>query len=82
MTAATGNLAPKSGSNLIFNSSTGLLKAAQFSTTDLILNNINSMANEVDGTRGHWTIQEGENDLFIMNRVTNKKYKFTLEEIK
>ena len=50
-------------------------------TTDLILNNTESMANEVDGTSGHWCVQEGDSDLFIINRVTNKKYKFKLEEI-
>lgn len=37
--------------------------------------------NEIDGTKGDWTIQEGENDLFILNNRTGKKYKFKLEEI-
>ena len=81
VTGATGDLAPKSGTNLLFNSNTGLLKATSLATADLILNNINGEANEVDGTRGHWTIQEGETDVFIINRVTNKKYKFSLKEI-
>ena len=69
VTGATGGLAPKSGSNLIFNSSTGLLQATQLGTTDLTLNNTNGQANDVDGTKGHWTIQEGENDLFIMSKI-------------
>ena len=55
--------------------------ATSLATSDLILNNTNSMANEVDGTSGHWCVQEGDSDLFIINRVTNKKYKFKLEEI-
>ena len=38
--------------------------------------------NEVDGTKGDWTIQEGKDDLFLINRLNNKKYKFKLEEIK
>jgi hypothetical protein len=37
--------------------------------------------NEVDGTNGKWTIQEGEEDLFIINRLNGKKYKFKLEEM-
>ena len=49
---------------------------------DLILDNTTAgEANDIDGTRGHWRIQEGETDLFIRNEVTGKKYKFTLEEV-
>ena len=51
-------------------------------TGDLNLNNTRSRANEVDGTAGHWTIQEGDENLFILNRLNGKKYKFNLEEIK
>ena len=49
-------------------------------TTDLQLSNEGS-SNDVDGTWGKWTIQEGENDLFIINRRTGKKYKFLLSEV-
>jgi hypothetical protein len=49
-------------------------------TNDLQLSNEGSQ-NEIDGTWGKWTIQEGENDLFIINRRTGKKYKFLLEEV-
>jgi len=37
--------------------------------------------NEVDGTEGSWTIQEGEDDLFLLNRKNGKKYKFKLEVV-
>jgi len=37
--------------------------------------------NDVDGSNGSWTIQEGENDLFIINRLNGKKYKFNLTEV-
>jgi hypothetical protein len=37
--------------------------------------------NDVDQTEGSWTIQEGAEDLFIINRKSGKKYKFKLEEI-
>ena len=36
---------------------------------------------EVDGTRGSWTIQEGDDNLFILNRLNGKKYKFNLTEV-
>jgi hypothetical protein len=59
------------------------LTAKTIGTNDLILNNLNyECANYVDGTRGSWLIQEGENDLFIINQVSCKKYKFNLIEIK
>ena len=50
-------------------------------TGDLNLNNTRHRKNEVDGTSGSWTIQEGENDLYILNRLNGKKFKFKLEEI-
>ena len=50
-------------------------------TGDLNLNNVRSDGNEVDGTTGSWTIQEGEDNLFLLNRKTGKQYKFSLEEI-
>ena len=50
-------------------------------TGDLNLNNTKTRNNEVDGTSGHWTIQEGDENLFILNRLNGKKYRFNLEEI-
>jgi hypothetical protein len=49
-------------------------------TTDLQLSN-EGKQNDVDGTWGQWTIQEGEEDLFLINRRNGKKYKFLLEEV-
>ena len=43
--------------------------------------NLTPSGNEVDGTEGTWTIQEGLNDLFLINRINGKKYKFNLTEI-
>ena len=51
-------------------------------TGDLNLNNTKHRKNEVDGTSGSWTIQEGSNDLFLLNRLNGKKYKFNLTEVK
>lgn len=50
-------------------------------TADLQMSNEGSK-NDVDGTWGKYTIQEGENDLFLINRRTGKRYKFLLEEVK
>ena len=47
---------------------------------DLQLSNEGS-ANDVDGTWGQYTIQEGESDLFLINRRSGKKYKFNLTEV-
>ena len=37
--------------------------------------------NVIDGTKGNWTIQEGREDLYLLNNETGKKFKFKLEEI-
>ena len=37
--------------------------------------------NDVDGTWGDWTIQEGESDLFLKNNRSGKQYKFNLTEV-
>lgn len=57
------------------------LRWANVYTGDLNLSNEGSSGNEVDGTTGKWTIQEGEDSLFIINKKNGKKYKFVLEEI-
>jgi hypothetical protein len=55
------------------------LRWANVYTGDLHL--ANTKGNDVDGTTGDWTIQEGEENLYIKNNKTGKKYKFALEEI-
>jgi hypothetical protein len=49
-------------------------------TGDLNLSNEGSK-NDVDGTWGDYTIQEGESDLFLINKRNGKKYKFNLTEV-
>ncbi|ADD95451.1 hypothetical protein [uncultured phage MedDCM-OCT-S08-C239] len=49
-------------------------------TNDLHLSN-EGHSNDVDGTWGNWTIQEGESDLFLKNNRSGKKYKFNLTEV-
>ena len=48
---------------------------------DVHLNNTGMGGNEIDGSEGHWTMQEGADDLFLINRITGKKYKFNLTEV-
>ena len=50
-------------------------------TGDINMSNLHNDGNEVDGSKGSWSIQEGADDLFIINRVSGKKYKFNLTEI-
>ena len=50
-------------------------------SADVHLNNTGTGGNEIDGSEGHWTMQEGADDLFLINRITGKKYKFNLTEV-
>jgi hypothetical protein len=57
------------------------LRWANVYTGDLHLSNEEKGGNDVDGTTGNWTIQEGAENLYIKNNKTGKQYKFALEEI-
>ena len=73
-----GHLIP-SGNNSYDIGSTGY-KVRNIYTNDLNLSNEGS-SNDVDGTWGSYTIQEGEDDLFLINKRSGKKYKFNLTEV-
>ena len=49
-------------------------------TTDLHLSN-EGKQNIVDGTWGDWTLQEGENDIFMLNNRSGEKFKMKLEKV-
>ena len=49
-------------------------------TGDLSLSN-EGASNDVDGTWGSFTVQEGKDDLFLLNKRNGKKYKFNLTEV-
>ncbi len=70
----------KPESNNAYNLGTTALRWANIYTNDLHLSN-NGSSNEMDGTWGDWTIQEGESDLFLKNNRSGKKYKFNLTEV-
>ena len=66
--------------NNTYDLGTSSLRWRNVYTNDLNLSNEGSV-NDVDGTWGSWTIQEGEDDLFLLNRRNGKKYKFALTEV-
>ena len=57
------------------------VRFANIYSADLQLSNKNATPNSVDGTTGDWTLQEGENDIFMINNLTGKKYKINLTEV-
>ena len=48
---------------------------------DMHFSNEGSDGNDVDGTTGNWTLQEGEEYLYVINNKSGKKFKFSLEEV-
>jgi len=50
-------------------------------SNDLFLTNEGKDPNMVDGTNGSWQIQEGADDLFLINKLNGKQYRFKLEEM-
>ena len=75
---ASGHLLPNANNTYDLGSSS--LGWRNIHTNDLHLSNEGSV-NDVDGTWGKYTIQEGEDDLFLINKRNGKKYKFNLTEV-
>ena len=67
-------------SNNTFDLGTSSTRWKNIYTNDLHLSN-EGHSNDVDGSWGNWTIQEGESDLFLKNNRSGKKYKFNLTEV-
>ena len=76
----SGNLIPSANTTWDLGSATA--RWNNIYTGDLHLSNENRDGNLVDGTKGNWTVQEGETDLYLINNRTGKKYRFAIEEIK
>jgi hypothetical protein len=74
----SGNLHPMANNSYDIGSSSNRVR--NIYTMDLQLSNEGSK-NDVDGTWGDFTIQEGESDLFLINKRNGKKYKFNLTEV-
>ena len=60
---------------------TSSLRWRNLYTQDLQLSNESSGGNDVDGTWGDWTLQEGEEEVFMINNRTGKKYAMMLREV-
>ena len=76
----TGHFVP--ASNDTYDLGTSNYRWRDLYTGDLDLSNEHvDGGNDVDGTWGSYKIQEGENDLFLINRRNGKKYKFALQEV-
>jgi len=73
-----GNLLPDTNGVRDLGSST--LRFQNIYTSDMHFSNEGGQ-NSVDGTWGHWTMQEGEKDMFLLNQRTGKKYKINLTEV-
>jgi len=68
------------GTNNTYDLGSSSLRWRNVYTNDLNLSNEGG-ANDVDGTWGSYTIQEGAEDLFLVNKRNGKKYKFALTEV-
>ena len=78
ITTVSGNIMPGADNTLNLGSLTQ--RWANIYVGDMNLSN-KGASNMVDGTWGNFTLQEGENDLFIINNRSGKRYKFNLTEI-
>ena len=77
-TISASNINPRSNNS--YSLGTSSLRWSNIYSNDLNLSNEGS-ANDVDGSWGSYTIQEGESELFLLNRRNGKKYKFNLTEV-
>ena len=75
---SSGHVEPATDDTYNFGSLTK--RWANIYTADLNLSN-EGKANDVDGTWGQYTIQEGQDDLFLINKRNGKKYMFVLKEV-
>tara|TARA_B100000900_G_scaffold279123_1_gene238738 strand:+ start:2316 stop:4238 length:1923 start_codon:yes stop_codon:yes gene_type:complete len=57
------------------------LRFSNIYTSDMHFSNVNYGVNDVDGTSGSWTLQEGDENIFMINNLTGKKYKISLTEV-
>ena len=75
---SSGHMLPSSNNSYDLGSSGARVR--NLYTNDLHLSN-EGHSNDVDGSWGDWTIQEGESDLFLKNNRSGKKFKFNLTEV-
>ena len=87
-TAGSGSLRWETGliplQNDTYDLGTTALRWRNLYVNDLQLSNESKKdkgGNDVDGTWGDWTLQEGDENIFMLNNRTGKKYKMNLTEV-
>jgi hypothetical protein len=79
--AATGNIVPGANDTYDLGASGNVWR--NLYTGDLHLSNeAKTEGNIVDGTKGSWTLQEGKDDIFMVNNISKEKFKIKLDKIK
>ncbi len=77
---ATGNILPGTNDTYDLGASGNVWQNVY--TGDLHLNNEHKTeGNIVDGTKGSWTLQEGSDDIYLINNKSNEKFRLKLEKI-
>jgi len=77
---ATGNIVPGANDTYDLGASGNVWR--NIYTGDLHLSNqAKNQGNMVDGTKGNWTLQEGKDDIFIINNISGDKFKINLSKI-
>jgi hypothetical protein len=78
---ATGNIVPGANDTYDLGASDNVWR--NVFTGDLHLSNqAKNQGNIVDGTKGNWTLQEGKNDIFMINNISGEKFKINLSKVK
>ena len=75
---AAGNIIPSAHST--YNLGSNSVRWNNIYTMDMHFSNEGSK-NDVDGTWGDWTLQEGDENIFMKNNRTGKRYKINLTEV-
>lgn len=75
----SGNILPNADGTLDIGASG--TRFANVYSSDLDLSNETKGGNTVDGSWGSYLIEEGEENLYITNRRSGKKFRFMLEEV-
>ena len=54
---------------------------ANLYTADAHFSNVGTGGNDIDGTEGSWTLQEAEDNIYMINKKNGKRYKIKMEEV-
>ena len=77
---ATGNIVPGTTDAYDLGASGNVWR--NLYTGDLHLSNLaKNEGNSIDGTKGDWTLQEGKDDIFIVNNISGEKFKINLSKV-